>query len=355
MNVPNLTPNPNIAYVIEPRFPGGTSSAIARELVAVTGLGNVEVHAISSKMFKGKMVAPQLKEALKTLGQRLIWDAPSISADVVLIHNPSFLKFDSELKTRIITRQLIVVAHENFLRPGGAEAFDVKKCLDLIDRSSLALSKTIAPISPYNRTTLVDWISENQLPANWVIQELDWFNICDFVMTPPTKAPRDRRGRHSRAGMEKFPGLADMDRCFPSDAANVILGADLLLKEGVQRPHWDLYPFQGLDVTRYFERIDFMIYFTALTWRESFGRVLAEGIAAGKVVISDPGTASVFEGGVVAAKPEEVDGIITGFVADPESYARQVKQAQAVLAGYSSSEFQKRFMSVIEQHFGEAA
>lgn len=351
----NLIRNANIAYVIDPRFPGGTSSAIARELTAVSDLGRIEVHAVSSKMFKGAKVAPQLKEVLKTLGLQLIWDAPSISADIVLVHNPSFLKFNTEWKTRIVARQLIVVTHENFLRPGGAEAFDVKRCLELIDRASLTLSKSIAPISPYNRTTVLNWISENPLPANWGIQALDWFNICDFEMTSPTKSPRDRRGRHSRAGMEKFPGLAEMDRCFPNNATNVILGADLLLAEGVQRPHWNMYPFQGLDVARYFELIDFMVYFTAATWRESFGRVLAEGVAAGKVVISDPGTASVFQGGVVAAKPEEVDGIISEFIANPESYARQVQQAQAVLAGYSSSNFQKRFLSVVDQHIGVAA
>ena len=285
----------------------------------------------------------------------MIWDAPSISADIVLIHNPSFLKFNTEFETKIIARQLIVVTHENFLRPGGAEAFDVKRCLKLIDRASLTLSKSIAPISPYNRSTVSNWVAENPLPANWDVLGLDWFNICDFDMISPTKSPRDRRGRHSRAGMEKFPGLAEMDRCFPEHATNVILGADLLLTEGVQRPHWEMYPFQGLGVAQYFELIDFMIYFTAPTWRESFGRVLAEGIAAGKVVISDPGTASVFAGGVVAAEPEEVDRIISEFIADPESYIRQVRQGQAALAGYSSSEFQKRFLSVVEQHLGVAA
>jgi hypothetical protein len=33
----------------------------------------------------------------------------------------------------------------------------------------------------------------------------DWINICDFPFAPPTPAPRDRRGRHSRPGFEKFP------------------------------------------------------------------------------------------------------------------------------------------------------
>lgn len=349
----SLNPELNIAYVIDPRFPGGTSSAIAHELTLVSTLGRVRVHAISSKMFKGKSIAPVLKEALKSLRLDLIWDAPSISADIVLIHNPSFLKFNSELTLRIIAKQIFVVTHENFQRPGGVDAFDVGRCLELIDRSSLALKKSVAPISPYNRKTVEDWKQVNGFPSNWSVEELDWFNICDFEMKAATEIPLDRRGRHSRAGMEKFPSMADMDLCFPRNAkANVILGADLIMNEGTHRPHWILHQFRGLDVGKYFEQIDFMVYFTAPTWRESFGRVLAEGIAAGKIVITDPGTASVFEGAVVAAEPSDVDGIINGFIANPKRYRQHVEQAQTVLGKFTSTAFQERFLSIVQNRAG---
>jgi glycosyltransferase involved in cell wall biosynthesis len=82
-----------------------------------------------------------------------------------------------------------------------------------------------------------------------------------------------------------------------------------------------------------------MVYFTAPTFRESFGRVLAEGIAAGKVVITDPDTAAIFGDAVVAARPEEVDAIVAGFVAAPDRYAAQVRKAQARLEGFSGEAF----------------
>ncbi len=69
-------------------------------------------------------------------------------------------------------------------------------------------------------------------------------------------------------------------------------------------------PFRGIDVDEFFEAIDFVIYFTSPTWRESFGRVLAEAIAAGKIVISDEQTASSFGGAVISATPKEVDNVI---------------------------------------------
>ena len=334
---------PRIAYLLEPRFPGGTSGAVARELRAVAPLARVAVHGVTSAMFPGRPEAGVLLEALDDLGLTLHADSPSVAADRVIVHNPSFLKFDCGFRTRIVAEELIVVTHENFLRPGGLETHDVARCLDILDRSSLALSKSLAPISPQNRATVKAWLAAHPAYGHWRVLEEDWVNICDFSLVPPTRAPRDRRGRHSRPGFEKFPGPAALDLCFPPHAeSNVILGADLLDDLVRHRRHWQAYPFNGLDLPGYFARIDFMVYFTAPTYRESFGRVLAEGIAAGKVVISDAETAASFRDAVVAATPEQVDAVIAGFVAAPERYVHHVLEAQARLADYSAESFLRR-------------
>jgi hypothetical protein len=331
---------PSIAYVIEARFPGGTSAAVARELRAVAPHARVEVHAIASAMFPRRAVSPILTAALDDLGLTLRHDSARIAADRVILHNPSFLRFDTAFPARIVAGELIAVTHENFLRPGGRETHDVARCLDLIDGASLALGKWLAPVSPHNRAMTAAWLAARPRQAHWQVLPRDWFNICDFPLQPPTSAPRDRRGRHSRPGFEKFPSLADLDLCFPRHAeANVILGADLLSEAARARPHWQAIPFEGLDLADYFARIDFMVYFTAPTLRESFGRVLAEGIAAGKVVISDPDTAAVFGDAVIAARPADVDGIIASFVADPARYAAHVRRAQARLADFSADRF----------------
>ena len=335
-----MSPLPRLAYVIEPRFPGGTSSAVARELRAVAGSAAIEVHGITSSMFPGRPVASVLAATLEELGLPLKMDAPRIAADRVIVHNPSFLKFDTRFAPRLVAEEVILVTHENFLRPGGQETHDVARCLDLIDRASVALGKSLAPISPYNRSTVTEWLAAHPSHSHWQVRAADWINICDFPLVPPTSTPRDRRGRHSRPGFEKFPDARALDLCFPAHAeANVILGADGLEDLGRQRPHWDLIPFQGIDLASYFARIDFMVYFTAPTFRESFGRVLAEGIAAGKVVISDPATAAVFGDAVVPARPEDVDGIISDFVASPARYAAQVRKAQARLGTFSAANF----------------
>lgn len=342
-----MTNRPRVAYVLDPRFPGGTSAAVAEEITAIRPLVRPEVHALTSRMFQGHTVSPALAAALDGTGVEEVWDAPVIAADTVILHNPAFLKFDVTLGRRIVARELIVVTHENFLRPGGAEGFDVAGCLDRIDRGTLALRKTLAPVSVHNRATVAGWVARNGLRPGWTVAAEDWFNICAHPLAPATDAPRDRRGRHSRPGFEKFPPRGTLDLCFPPHAeANVILGAEVLMAEPPP-PHWQLHPFRGLDLARYFEMIDFMVYFTAPTWQESFGRVLAEGIAAGKVVISDPATASGFGGAVVAARPGEVDAVIAGFVAEPARYAAHVRAAQATLARFSAEAFRARFAAAL--------
>jgi hypothetical protein len=329
-----------IAYVLDPRFPGGTSSAVAAELGVMQELGQITVHAQSTRMFKGQQVAPQLQAALMALDIELIWDAKVITGDVVIFHNPSCLRFQDSLPVRIVTEHLIVVEHENFLQPGGQDAFDTAKCHAMLAQNSMALRRSIAPISAWNRDTITRWMAANGPMTGWTTLASDWFNICAFEMQPPTDAPRDRRGRHSRPGLEKFAPPRVLAKCFPKHAElNLILGADALMAEADPPSHWTLVPFRGLKVEDYLNRIDFLVYYTAPTFRESFGRVLAEGIAAGKIVITDPETAANFGSAAIGADPEEVDGIIEGYVAAPKRYASDVRLAQDALKGYSAASF----------------
>lgn len=343
---------PSVAYVVDPRFPGGTSAAIAQELRAISGWVRPQVAMIESGMFKDRPVAPVLEATIEELGLAVTRNPGQIAADVVILHNPVFLKFDEALASRIVARRLIVVMHENPLRPGGAEGFDLGHCLDLIGRASLCLARDLAPVSAWNRRTVDDWLSGAagavRHRGRWGVLARDWFNICDLPLSGPTGRPHDRRGRHSRPGFEKFPPLDIMDLCFPAHAeANVILGADLYLGEGIDRAHWQLLAFGSVPVTDFLDRIDFQIHFTAPTWRESFGRVLAEGLAAGKVVISDPDTAAAFDGGVIGAHPSEVDAIVARLVADPAAYAAQVARGQRWLADRSAARFETMYREIL--------
>lgn len=344
---------PRIAYVLDPRFPGGTSSAVAAELAVVSRIGAVTVHAFSSAMFRGQDAAPQLQDLLLRLDITMIWDSPEIAADIVIFHNPSCLRFQDRFEAKIIARHFIVVAHENFLRPGGAEAFDVAKCMRQLEASSFAIKRTLAPISAWNRSTIADWIASKGKLDAWRILDVDWFNICAFPNEMPVSTPSDRRGRLSRPGLEKFPQRDVMDMCFPPHAdANVILGADAFIADDSSPAHWTLIPFRGLQVSRFFDMIDFMVYYTAPTFRESFGRVMAEAVAAGKIVISDPETSRIFGGAVRGAAPEEVEQIIQDYIKSPDLYQADVRTAQEKLERFSPRSFEKQIGAILTQEAG---
>ena len=331
------SPMPTIALVADPRFAGGTSAAVAREITTLQDLGRLSVAAIRSRMFRSGEVNPLIAQACEDTATPLTWDPAVISADVVVVHNPSFLKFDTRFLPRIFCRALIVVCHENFLRPGGAEGFDVGHCLRLLHDATVTRTRLLAPVSGWNRTCAARWLEEH--PTGWALTEEDWTNICDFSFERPAHAPRDRRGRHSRPGMEKFPPIDDLVEMFPESAETVrLLGADSLFGEDCPA-HWELLRFGAEPVADFLRSIDFMVYFTNPAWRESFGRAIAEAMAAGKVVITDPETARTFGKGVVAVRAAEVSGVIDRMIASPELYRAQAEAGQAALDGFSRDAF----------------
>lgn len=335
----------SLKLVVDPRFAGGTSAAVAREIYAIQSNFRVSVAAIESKMFKGQCMHPLIREACEDTGTPVSWNPSHISSDVVVLHNPSFLKFDRSFATRIFCRLLIVVCHENFLRPSGAEGFDVAHCLSLISDAAVAQRRILAPVSGWNRTCATLWMETNQ--TAWALADEDWTNICDFELKAPSRAPSDRRGRHSRTGMEKFPSIGELEIMFPETAKSVrILGADNLL--GEECPvHWDLMKFGTENVSDFLQTIDFMVYFTNSTWRESFGRVIAEALAAGKVVITDPETSKSFGDGVVSAKPREVSDIVTKMVASPKLYREQVEAGHRSITKFSRDAFVGRAERIV--------
>ena len=278
-----------VALIVDPRFPGGTSGAVADEIRALSGVVSLTVCALETAMFKGRQVHPSIEAALDDAGLVMSWSPSVVHADTIVIHNPSCLRFDTILGTRLSCAQAFVVTHENFLRPNGSESFDVASCLDLIDTALVCGRRCLAPVSRHNRQTVEQWLTREG--RTWEMASEDWTGVLDLALTAPNPAPRDRRGRHSRPGPEKFPSLETMRAHFPPHAERcVILGADgLMIASDAIPTHWDLRRFGSCPVERFLAEIDFFVYFTNPNWRESFGRVIAEAIAAGKLVITDPG------------------------------------------------------------------
>lgn len=342
--LPGARARHRLALIVEPRFPGGTSASVAAEIRALAGHVELSVVALETGMFRNRGVNAALQAALEAHGLEMTWSPPVIRADTVVFHNPACLKFDQGLATRISCDRAYVATHENFLRPGGAEGFDVGGSLAQIDAALVCGSRVLAPVSAANRRGVEAWRARTG--SDWAVTPFDWTHICDRPLVPPTASPRDRRGRHSRPGFEKFPPLKAMLRHFPAHAERcAILGGDRYLADGGEvPPHWTVLRFGEADVDDFLAEIDFFVYFTNPAWRESFGRAIAEATAAGKLVITDPGTAQNFGGAVVASDGEDVDEIIAGFVAEPGRYGASVRRAQQQLERFSHEAFRREVL-----------
>jgi hypothetical protein len=343
-------PRPRVALTTDPRFSGGTGAAVAAEITALAGSVDLVFCALGTAMFRGDHLHPGIATALAATGVPLVRDPPVLRAETIVLHNPSCLRFDRTLHVRLACARLIVVTHENFLRPNGTESFDVAGCLDRIEAAAICGRRVLAPVSDHNRDTVRRWCASHG--TAWEIAEDDWSNIFDLTPLAPAAQPRDRRGRHSRPGPEKFPSLALMEAHFPPAAERcIILGADSLMadSEGVPE-HWDLRRFGATGVAEFLAEIDFFVYFTNPLWRESFGRVIAEAIAAGKLVITDPGTAAAFGDGVINSDGSDVDAIIARFMAAPQDYGAMVRRAQAGLARFAPDAVRARILPLIAGH-----
>jgi hypothetical protein len=113
-------------------------------------------------------------------------------------------------------------------------------------------------------------------------------------------------------------------------------------------------PFGAMPVGEFLGMIDFFIYFTSPTWRESFGRAIAEAIVAGKVVIADAAVAEVYGEAVIAARPDEVDEIVAAFVAEPYRYSAQVARAQEAMSHWSAEAFRDRVAGLLQGEWAVA-
>jgi hypothetical protein len=343
-----------VALMVDPRFPGGTGSAVAAEIRALAPHVALSVVGLETAMFRDRPVNPAIAAALEETGLPLLETPPVVRADTIVLHNPSCLKFDTALPPRLSAARTLVVTHENFLRPGGVEGFDVGHCLRLVAARIAGGERILAPVSAPNRAGVATWLRDREANG-WRLAEDDWPNICDAPFLAPTAQPRDRRGRHSRPGFEKFPSLAALRAQFPAHAERcAILGADTLLldPEAVPR-HWQLLRFGAMPVPEFLADIDVYVYFTHPLWRESFGRAIAEAIAAGKLVITDPATAEPFGPGVIGVESAAVDAAVSAHLAEPGRYAAAVRRAQADLAAYRPEPVAERLLCLLKP--GEVA
>ena len=342
-----------VALLVDPRFPGGTGSAVAAEIRALAPRVNLAVFDLATAMFRGRAGRTRRSPALwRSWACRSCREPPVVHADTIVLHNPTCLRFDSALGPRLSAARVIVVTHENFLRPGGCEGFDVGHCLGLVAGRVAGGERLLAPDfghQPRERRRLAGAASGFGLaprPGRLAEHLRPAVPRADAHAARPPRPPlacrssrSSRRSRRCAPSSRHRPSAARSSAptpCFSTARACRRTGS--CCASGRCR-----FPISSPASTSSSTS-------PIRCWRESFGRAIAEAIAAGKLVITDPETAEPFGPGVVAdtGTGDGIDRIIASHVADPSRYAAAVRRAQADLAAYRPDPVAARLAALLE-------
>ena len=148
-------------------------------------------------------------------GSSSIWNPPVVRADIVVFHNPSCLQVRRPARpAHQLPAGLRRHPREFPAARTARRASTWRRCLRLIDAALVCRAPLLAPVSALQPPHVEAWARG---PARLAGRRLRLARTsATSRCAPPTAAPRDRRGRHSRPGFEKFPPLETMLAHFPA-------------------------------------------------------------------------------------------------------------------------------------------
>ncbi len=332
----------SVVFVADPRFPGGSSTALMAEISAcrAAGLATAILPISGPTLRKGWPIHPDIGAALARGDTVLIPPGTSVHARFAIVHHPMVLSDLAHVRLGLRADHAVLVLHHPVLDPAGAQEYPL---LDIVQTvaDSLGILPAVAPVGPKVRAQLP--IAQlSQIGAR--VPEQDWHNLID-IRAWPDLSTRDRTpgtpwwiGRHSRPHPPKFPDtLGEALYAYP-DMPGFRVSAmgvpeDGLIRRYGQIPaHWSCLPFNAMPVHEYLSTLDFYVYFHGSDWIEAFGRAPLEAAACGLPVILPPNFQPLFGPAAVYCNPSEVRDVLAELAAAPEARALQGRNARAHVA-----------------------
>jgi hypothetical protein len=324
----------DIVFVADPRFPGGTSTALASEVKAARAAGlTAALKPIHSPVLRrARPFHPEVLDALDITGTPILGSDVAVTCRFALLHHP--LVFDSfpAEALKITADHAVLILHHPPKEGDGRDSYNAAA----IRRNAALIiggDPWLAPVGPLVRKQLH--------PLDGRILDEDWTNLIDISDWPDQSeriaaplGPVFRIGRHSRPHPPKWPetlekGLAAYP--YSADIAVSMLGADLdALRRRFGRvpSHWKTIPFGGVDVAEYLSSLDAWVYFHGTDWVEAFGRAVLEAAASGLPVIVSKTFRPLFGPACIYCEPEDVLDVLADLRADDAARALQARRAR---------------------------
>lgn len=323
----------DIVHAADPRFRGGTGSAIRTEIIAAHrwGIKAALLPYLGVKERPASGFVPRIQAAIEALDFPLLSREDPATCDILFAHHPYVFEFMPLQAPKLRPKRVVAVLHHPPVDGRHVAQYDIEKLIETLELSFRA-PVMLAPVGPIVRHQLL----ELGYPEDLIVAH-DLLNVIDEMDWPKRdrSAPKDHVviGRHSRNDPLKWPDtIAEFEAAYPStpEFSLRVLG-DAFIPEGISRPqNLHMRPFSETGVAEFLNGLDFYVYFHSEKWTEAFGIAIAEAMATGLVVILPHYFRQTFGDAAVYCTPEEVQAVIRRFIEQPDEYRRQSRAARRI-------------------------
>jgi glycosyltransferase involved in cell wall biosynthesis/UDP:flavonoid glycosyltransferase YjiC (YdhE family) len=327
----------DLLFVADPRFEGGSSTAMAVEMEEAARMGlRCGLLIVRGPIIRHPLpIHPAIRGLLDDGAIDRVDPEVPVHAAVVLLHHPSILKHPLSPRPKVLAGRVVIILHHPLQDALGVPQYELPT---IVRHASMAFDSQanvmLAPVSTVVRQGL-PW----QLPEGAVLTQGDWTNLLDLSQFPP-RGPRVAGadqfiiGRHARPDRKKWPDLAKTAYASlptPDNWRVRALGADpaLLAHYGPLPQKWELLPFNAVPVAEFLRGLDAWVYFHADEWVEAFGRTALEAMASGVPVVLAPHFRPLFADAALYCQPDEVEAVLRHLADDPLAWSRQAQAGRA--------------------------
>ncbi len=331
----------DVVIVCDLRFPGGTSTSVAHEVVAAAGAGYRVglAHLDAASLRTDRPLHPALRAVLDAGTATLVLPGQAVHARLVEVRHPMVLAEPLGGRLPITADEVVVVAGQVPADRDGTRHYD-PALVDAHVVGALGRRAVWAPISPVVRTALLpaaDAAAIRLTSDDWVevIDPDDW-RVERHDHAAPIDPERPVIGRHSRPSASKWPGTAnDLLAAYPDDGSvrvRVLGGttgvADVL---GHEPRTWEVLEFGAVSPQTFLAGVDVFVYQHHPDLVEAFGRTVLEAMASGVPVVVPHALEALFGDAACYAAPHEVQHRVWQLWRDRASYHAQRQRGLAAV------------------------
>ncbi len=351
----------DVLFVYDPRFTGGTASAILTDAHALYSVGmTIGILEITSGFFgeADQTKNPALVALADLPGLKVVKSGAHVIAGTTFFHHPLTFAHSLRETAQIDTHTSVLVAHHPPFRGDGSLEYDPIATTRAVERA-FGTRPLWAPVSGVIRKHLRSFLPFIRLTS------ADWPNAFDTDNWAPSRPAFDgsiaKVGRHSREDPLKWPDTAlDVTaHVAPVESGwkTRVMGCPLshLKALNVDYADWEIVPFNGEPVERFVESLDVFSYFHSNRWVEAFGRTILEAMLMERPCVLDSNLRETFGSMAYYASPGEVHGLVRHLRADVKTTRQRCAEVRAQAVQFYTSKAIPARLGALQNDTGNTA